>query len=50
MLGLVAVTLVEKYSAHGRLLSRLVAAAAVALAVVALTVPAAGLGAGPSMT
>lgn len=49
MLGLVAVVVAEKYSAHGRLLSRLVAVAAVALAVVALAVPQAGLGVGPSM-
>jgi predicted metal-binding membrane protein len=49
MLGLVAFVVLEKYSVHGQLISRLGAAAAVALAVVALVVPQAGLGVGPSM-
>jgi predicted metal-binding membrane protein len=49
MLGLSAFVVVEKYSVHGQFISRLGAAAAVALAVVALTVPQAGLGVGPTM-
>ncbi|MBJ7601990.1 MAG: DUF2182 domain-containing protein [Candidatus Dormibacteraeota bacterium] len=47
MLGLVAVIVLEKYSTHGEALSRLAAIAAVALAVVAVAVPQAGLGAPP---
>jgi len=49
MLGLSGFVVLEKYSVHGTLISRLGAAAAVALAVVALTVPQAGLGVGPTM-
>lgn len=49
MLGLVAVVVLEKYGAHGETLSWLVAVIAVALAVVAVAVPQAGLGA-PAMS
>jgi predicted metal-binding membrane protein len=49
MLGLVAVVVLEKYGAHSEALSRLVAVIAVALAVVAVAVPRAGLGA-PAMS
>lgn len=48
MLGLAAFVVLEKYSSHGLLVSRLGAAAALALAAVALFVPQAGLG-GSSM-
>ncbi len=49
MLGLGAFILMEKYSARGEALSRLAAVVAVALAVVAVVVPQAGLGA-PTMS
>jgi predicted metal-binding membrane protein len=48
MLGIVAFVVLEKYSVHGELISRVGAVAAVALAVVALVVPQAGLGVGPA--
>jgi predicted metal-binding membrane protein len=49
MLGLVGVVILEKYSAHGEAISRITAAAALALAVVAVAIPQAGLGA-PAMS
>ena len=49
MLGLASVVVLEKYSARGEAISRLVAVAAVALAVIAVVVPQAGLGM-PAMT
>jgi len=49
MLGLVAVVVLEKYTTHGEALSQLVAVVAVALAVAAVAVPQAGLGA-PAMS
>ena len=44
MIGLAAVVVLEKYSPHGEILARAVAAAAIALAVVTLLVPQTGLG------
>jgi len=44
MLGLAGVVVLEKYSARGEAISRLVAVAAVVLAVTAVVVPQAGLG------
>ncbi|MBV8446234.1 MAG: DUF2182 domain-containing protein, partial [Candidatus Dormibacteraeota bacterium] len=44
MIGLAAVVVLEKYSPHGDVVARVVAVAAIALAVVTLVVPQAGLG------
>ncbi len=49
MLGLVLFILIEKYSVRGEAVSRLAAVVAVALAIVAVTVPQAGIGA-PAMS